>query len=288
MSIKNRVFNVFRNAQTDFLSIAHTDSDGRKHIAVQARSTNSKRSAYTASGLGDRIHITTLGWAIASRDNIPVVVHIDKSKQVGGQFNNKPESWREILNLFPKNVVALNFHEFEPMSERDWIRYLRQCGYPANTYWYADFPGRYAIKMPLDISPYLSRFPNLLANRTEVEISLPERFVTVQWDSNEKSRTLEIEQREIVEREYEKQGYEIIVVGGLAKNLNLKNSLHHIACAMSKAAFHVGVDSAFMHMAFLFFPFDCIHLYGQRQGFRSHHMNRAIQNGCFWNRYFVE
>ena len=39
------------------------------------------------------------------------------------------------------------------------------------------------------------------------------------------------------------KNYEKIIVGGESKNELLKNSLKHIAYAMSKAKHHVGVDS---------------------------------------------
>jgi hypothetical protein len=105
----------------------------------------------------------------------------------------------------------------------------------------------------------------------------------VQWDSNQRGRTITAAARTSVIARYRADGIEPVVVGGEATQKNLGWSLKHIAYAMSKAAFHVGVDSAFMHMAMLYMPIKRIHLYNEPEGFYSHHALRAKDNGAVIN-----
>jgi ADP-heptose:LPS heptosyltransferase len=118
-------------------------------------------------------------------------------------------------------------------------------------------------------------------------MQLPERFVTCQWDSNDRARTLKPHLREMVMDNYRRQGYEVVTVGGESSDKDLNWSLKHIAYAMSKAEMHVGVDSAFMHMAFLYNPYKKIHIYNEPNGFYSHHARRAIDNGVKLNQYYT-
>jgi len=264
------------------------DAEGRKHIALRARSVNSKRAPFTATGLGDRFHCVTTGWVFSQAHGVPVVLHLTKKKQSGGQFGNKLESWYEVLNLFPKGHVELMLHDFEPPDERSWIAYLQDRGFLAETYWYQDHPGRFETPQPLEISHYLHSIPPIPAEDVGHELALPQRFITVQWDSNEDARTLPADRQEEVMEGYRREGFETVVIGGKAPNPLLKNSLRHIAYAMSKADLHVGVDSAFMHMAFLYFPPARIHLYNRKQGFQSHHLRRALDAGCVLNAHYKD
>ncbi|WP_321499979.1 hypothetical protein [Breoghania sp.] len=213
-------------------------------------------------------------------------MHLTKRKQEGGQYGNKLESWFEVLDLFPKGHVELMLHDFEPEDERSWISYLKDKGLPAEPYWYQDYPGRFAKPEVLDISHYLKNIPLLEAEDLSGDLDLPDQYVTVQWDSNEDARTLPLESRKAVLDEYRKSGYKPVIVGGEAENPALKNSLRHIGYAMSKARFHVGVDSAFMHMAFLYFPHQDVHLYNKKNGFQSHHLRRALDCGCMLNLHY--
>jgi hypothetical protein len=78
-------------------------------------------------------------------------------------------------------------------------------------------------------------------------------------------------------------GFQPVVVGGEATEKHLGWSLKHIAYAMSKAAFHVGVDSGFMHLALLYVPYHRTHLYNEAGGYISHHAKRARDNGAIIN-----
>lgn len=259
--------------------------DGTKHLALRARSVNSRRAPFTASGLGDRIHLVMLGWAFAHAHDVEVVLHLTKSKQSGGQFGNKLESWHEIFDLIPLGRVRFSMHDFEPKTEKEWISYLHARGIPAELSWYGDHPGRFESRQRINAADYLKSFPLVPADDLGSEVVLPPRFVTVQWDSTEAKRTLPPEMREVVMENYRRLGFELITVGGDSPDPLLKNSLRHIAYAMSRASLHVGVDSAFMHMAFLYMPFERVHLYNPTGGFRSHHFRRALDNGCVFNAY---
>ena len=258
-----------------------------KHIALRARSVRNLGKPYTAPGLGDRIHGVTTGWAYSQAHNTPVTIHLTKKKMEGGQFGNKPQSWAEIVQLFPQGSVQIQAHEYEPSDEKDWVKYLNSKGYDgAEIYYYKDHIGWYESVEKLDISQYLKKIPLLPAELVDME--LPEKFITVQWDSSDSKRTIVPAARKEVLDKYIKQGYDIVVVGGEAKNKELRWSLKHIAYAMSKAAFHVGVDSAFMHMAMLYFPYEQIHLYNEQEGMWSHHMLRSLDNGAKLNHHYYK
>jgi hypothetical protein len=227
-----------------------------RHIAVRATSVQSRRP-FTATGLGDRIHLCTVGWVLA-----PCTLHLTGDKMIGGQFRNKPASWLEIVSLFPKGSVNLQVHDTAPNCEQDWLDYLRKKGIDAEPYWYGDFPGPFESPVALNIAPHLKRIPLLTAQAQDV--SLPERFYTAQWDSNGAKR------RVAKRPTYDETE---LIVGGEAQD-PFRWSLKHIAFAMSKAAFHAGVDSAFFHMANLYLPPERIHLYG---GLESHHAKRHVE-----------
>lgn len=254
-----------------------------KHIALRARSVRDPRRAFTTTGLGDRIHSVTIGWSYSKAHNTPVTLHLTKSKMEGGQFNNKPESWKEILDLFPSGHVEIAPHNYEPLSENDWIKYLRDKSINADLMWHGDKPGPHETPGTLDVSQYLKNIPKLQPEQQDIE--LPEKFITVQWDSSDSKRTLKPSQRQHVINQYKNQGYSVVTVGGESSSKELNWSLKHIAYAISKADLHVGVDSAFMHLAFLYKPFNCVHLYNEQDGFFSHHFRRAIDNGIKLNKY---
>lgn len=256
-----------------------------KHIALRARSVRNPARPYTAPGLGDRIHGVTTGWAYGQAHNTPVTIHLTSAKLEGGQFGNKPESWAEILRLFPKGAVTIIAHRYEPYDEQQWVKFLNSKGYTgAEIYSYKDHIGTYESVENIDISQYLKKIPLLTAE--PVDMQLPEKFITVQWDSNELKRTLVPAARQEVMNKYIQEGYEVVVVGGEAADNNLRWSLKHVAYAMSKAELHVGVDSGFMHMAMLYLPYDRIHLYNEKEGFWSHHMLRALDNGAVLNHHY--
>lgn len=84
----------------------------------------------------------------------------------------------------------------------------------------------------------------------DLDLELPEKFVTVQFDGTHGHNRIRNPKKII--SEWRERGYDIIHVGGQAtddrfapKAGNLKN----IAYAMSKSQGHIGVDSGMMHLA---------------------------------------
>jgi hypothetical protein len=173
----------------------------------------------------------------------------------GGQFRNKPESWGEILALFPADWLELCVHNVYPASETGWLRHLD--GVPV--WGYSDFAGD-----GVDITPYLRNVPLLTM---AARYPLPERYGTQQWDASAPSRRVPPVAHDLP----------MITVGGEGQD-PYRWSLRDIAAAMSGAEFHAGVDSAFMHLAFLYLPLERIHVY--TTGAESHHLRRARLNGA--------
>jgi hypothetical protein len=252
-----------------------------RHIALRARCVHTP-AAYTTPGLGDRIHSAIVGWCYGQAHDTPVTLHLTDDKWHGGRFGNKSESWTEIVRLFPAGSLRLHHHSVTPETEPEWLAYLRRK-FDAVPYRYGDHPGKYESVAALDIAPYLKRIPLLSAEPQDMK--LPARFVTVQWDASARSRTLPAPRQEAILRGYRADGYKPVVVGGESEDYKLRWSLKYIAYAMSKAAFHAGVDSAFFHLAQLYMPWERIHLYHAPEGFRSHHALRARDNGAQINRY---
>ena len=78
---------------------------------MRAFSTVKKNFIYGAPGLGDRVHSVLLSYNYALANDDSVNLHLTKH-----HWNrNKPESWAEILDLFPDNKVNIIPHlDFEP------------------------------------------------------------------------------------------------------------------------------------------------------------------------------
>lgn len=208
-----------------------------KHLALRTQSSHSDKP-FTATGLGDRIHGATLAWAYGQGE--AVTLHLTREHLTGGQFDNKPESWAEIVALFPAGMLMLSR---EPCDV---------------TYRYGDYPGP-REPAGFDIAPYLERIP-LLADGPR------EPYVTAQWDANGPSRR--VRPPDIPNA---------VIVGGEATG-DMRWSLKAIGEAMSRAEGHVGVDSAFFHLAQLYMPRKRITVYHGRKV--SHHVLRARDHGA--------
>lgn len=244
-----------------------------RHIAIPARSVNDPARAYTTTGLGDRIHSATIGWVYGRAHDTPTTLHLTQDKMMGGRFQDKPQSWAQIMGLFPPGTVRAMAHSVAPNTEAEWLAHLSR--YDPLVYRYGDYPGPFEPAGE-DISQYFRRIPLLEAAPQDVE--LPDRFITVQWDAGSSGRC--VSQPDRIEKRY---GLPVVVVGGEAKQDCLKWSMKHIAYAISRAELHVGVDSAHMHMAQLYLPYERIHLYAP--GKMSHHARRAVDNGARLNVY---
>ena len=74
-------------------------------------------------------------------------------------------------------------------------------------------------------------------------------------------------------------------MGGEAEDPRLRTAAH-AGYAMSRAAYHIGVDSGYMHLAQLYFKPEDIYLYTNKDpGKWLHHLNMARDHGCRINDY---
>ncbi len=243
---------------------------------MRAFSTVKKNFIYGAPGLGDRVHSVLLSYNYALANDDSVNLHLTKH-----HWNrNKPESWAEILDLFPDNKVNIIPHlDFEPRSNSDFVNYVRSQGYyNAKAQIYKDYPQRFEPSEGVDLTSCLQYFPQLKAEDCSNDLSLPDKFITVQWDSTSRRRSINSGMQQKILNKY--NDYDVVVVCGESQNNYLKNSLKHIAYAMTKAKLHVGIDSGFLHLSQVYFHPENIHIYTtSHSGKWSHHMHRAKDNG---------
>ena len=257
--------------------MAYIRSKKLKHIALRSKSIRSGDRPYTTPGLGDRIQSVLLAYQYGKKHNTPVTLHLtdDKWSVAGGVPSNKKKiSWKEIISLFPKNTVQVQPWPVENLPEDEWLKYLKQKRIDAEIYYYKDTMHMHPNEtvVPLEMSQYLKE-PIML--EPTVNAWLPDKFITVQWDSTDAGRTLSSITREKIHSKYEGT---VIYVGGEGTG-HFKDSLAHIGAAMVKAEYHVGSDSGMMHLAQLYKRFEDIHIYSPVNGYTSHHLIRAINNG---------
>ena len=245
-------------------------------------SVNSPNAPFTAPGLGDRIHLLTAAWCFSVAESEPVTLHLTTDKFTG----SKKSSLSEILELFPKDNISIQMHKASFIDDKEWIKYLHQKGIDSELFSYDDHLGRYESKEKLDISKYLVDIPHLQKPNVPKSLYPSQKYVTSQWDSNAPTRTLGKDKREQVLQNYRNLGYDIVTVGGESENETLRTSIKAIAGVMAKAEYHVGVNSGFMHLAFLYLPFEKIHIYNEPKGYWEHHILRARDNGCPINKHY--
>lgn len=261
-----------------------------KHLALRSRSIRPRADApngrpYTTPGLGDRIQSVLCAYQYGKANNTPVTLHITDDKWSvarGVKSDVKKHSWREIIALFPKDSVILMPHAIEDLAEPDWIDYLKQKGYDATSWWYKDtqfMHGRLDVPTEVEMSQYL-KTPTLL-EAPDVDIKLPDKYITAQWDSTDQGRSFSPLVIENVHNHYRSKGFEIVIVGGDANDPKLKGPgvLNYVAKAMAGSGGHIGADSGFFHLAWLYHPFERIHVYCRAAGSQSQHVYRGIQNG---------
>ena len=114
-------------------------------------------------------------------------------------------------------------------------------------------------KFYLNISKQFNEIP-ICKNIPEKNISLPEKFVTAQWDAGQLYRTVDRwdkDRIDNIESWYKQHGWEIIRIGGEGKYKNLDEIFY----VMSKAEYHIGADSGMAHLAKFILGPDNIHMY---------------------------
>jgi len=249
-----------------------------KHIALRSKSVRAGDRPYTTPGLGDRAHSVLLAYQYSKAHNTPVTLHLTSDKY--GKPHKKV-SWKELLQMVPNGTVDIKVWDICNIPENKWLSYLAEKGYNAEIYYYKDtlhmHPNETVV--PLEMSQYLVELPCL--QPVAVDLDLPKKYITVQWDSNDVARSMSPIKKAFIENQYRGQGYDIVVVGGNSNNQLLKESLHHIGYAMYHADYHVGIDSGMMHLAQFYKTYEQIHIHNE--GFRSHHLYRAVKNGSKLN-----
>lgn len=263
----------------------HRVNTTMKHLVIPSMSIRKADQCYTTPGLGDMVHTVLIGFLYGQEHNTPVTLHLTSDKW----NRDKPETYNSLLELLPANKVFIKVHDVFGIPSEEFLKYVIDQVGSAETYSYQDYPHKYDSKNTIDISKYLKVYPSLKSKDLSNELALPDKFVTAQWDSTADKRRLSDDQIQAIQHQYQKQGYQIITVGGLAKNLLLQRSLKHIGYAMSRAQLHIGVDSGFMHFAQMYLQPNQIHLYIKETTKKwSHHLSRARDNGCILNYYLKQ
>jgi len=249
-----------------------------KHIALRSKSVRSGDRPYTTPGLGDRCHSLLMAYQYAKAHNTAVTIHItdDKWSVAGGVPSaKKKKSWIELMSLFPAEIIYLEPHPVENLTEVEWIKYLKKKGIDAYIYHYEDTIHMHPneTRVGIEMSQYLKTLPELTPSVSNGW--LPDEFITLQWDSTDSRRTLP---ENIRNKIHDKYKCAVLYVGGEGKGL-LKDSIPHIGLAMKNAKAHVGSDSGMMHIAQLYKKYEDIHIYDTAGSYKSHHLVRAINNG---------
>jgi hypothetical protein len=256
-----------------------------KHIAVRASSVR-RPMPYTTPGLGDRLHTVLLAYNYSITHNVPVTLHLTDDKwnySRDSRNDMKIRSWNEILGLLPSGLVSVEAHDVLGLeNELIWINYLKEKGIDASEYWYSDYPGPRELKKEIDASQYLKQYPCIKPIMNDIE--LPDKFVTMQFDSNNVPALVDnpSDSRKIPPKTVQKlrdnlkeKGFEIITVGGDAEDERFK-ILKYAGYAMSKAKYHYGADSGFFHLANFYMKPNQIRIL--TRGSMSHHLRRALDN----------
>ena len=247
-----------------------------KHIALRSKSVRDNSKPYTTPGVGDRAHSVLLAYQYSIAHNKPVMLHLTSDKY-GKQI--KKDSWAELLSMAWRQVMIRPWPVCN-LPEDEWLKYLHDQGVSAEIYYYKDNLKlhRDETVVPLEISQYLEQLPCI--EPLDVPLTLPEKYITVQWDTSP-DRAISPIKVMAIEEAYKSLGYEIVPVGGDAKIEELRTSLPHIGKAMAYAKYHVGIDSGMMHIAQFYKRYEDIHIHNN--GFKSHHLYRAVRNGSKLN-----
>ncbi len=231
---------------------------------------------YTAPGLGDRV---TCLWGLyqygrKERAGIPLTVHLNKNHWISNDSNvDKPSSWQEIRDLFPRiyawknqkgDSIRLRYHEDMPIqNDYNTLKWLREKKDINASMYYYDNPDA-----KINITDYFK--DKVLIDPPKCDhIKLPEKFITMQFDGSAQRRPSDA----VVERlrlYYINNGYKIIDIG---KNMTLAE----IGYYLHYADYHVGMESGMFHMAQLYKKHSQIHLYTASGA--TDHSVRAKKNG---------
>jgi len=223
---------------------------------------------YTSPGLGDRV---TCLWGLyqygINHDDTPITVHLNKNHWISNDPKvNKPESWKEIKNLFPKDTISLCYHSDMPIqNDYNTLKWLKEEKNINASMYYYDNPDA-----KINITDYFKN-KTLLDPPKYDHIKLSEKYITMQFDGKDLSRRPADIVIDRIRLYYSNNGYKII---DISKNMTLAE----IGYYLYHADYHVGMDSGMFHMAQLWKNHSQIHIYTPSRNF-SDHVTRAVKNG---------
>ena len=240
---------------------------------------------YSCPGFGDIVHSCLLTYRYGQAHGEPATLHIASHQN----NRDKPEIWAEVAALFPDNTVFVKAHNTKhaTFTDLDFLQ-LVQNKYPdALLHYYKKYPGKLqkVIEPSFYIDEYMTDHTLLPGKPPPQAIELPQKFATVQVDASSKKRHLSATQLQNIFDKFRAQGCEIVYVGGQAQDPRLRTATY-AGYAMSRASYHIGVDSGYMHLAQLYFKPNDIFLYTNRpESDWEHHLKMARDYGCHINEY---
>tara|TARA_B100000085_G_C18497127_1_gene493850 strand:+ start:357 stop:1142 length:786 start_codon:yes stop_codon:yes gene_type:complete len=259
-----------------------------KHVVMRYMSTRIKQLPYGCPGFGDIVHSVLLTYNYGSYFGEPATLHIATH-----QFNkDKPETWKQVLDLFPKGSVKIEYHDFIAEQNQDqlFLDFVMKKYPNAELHYYSKYPGKIqkVLQPSFFVDEYMKTYPCLKPDcpDTSIETSmLPEKFVTIQVDAGSKKRMLKTDQLTAIKNYWKHKGYELVTLGGQA-NKPLLGRATWAGYAMSKARAHIGVDSGYMHLAQCFLKPQDIYIYTNRPWDKwEHHLKMFKDNGVNINEY---
>ena len=256
-----------------------------KHVVQRYWSTRKPDFMYGCPGFGDIVHSCLLTYLYGQAHGEPATLHIASHQN----NRDKPEIWAEVLALFPDHSVSLQVHDTSTGSytDQDFLDLVRQQHPDAVLHYYEKYPGRLqrVIQPSFFVDDYMANYARLPGRAVPESLDLPTRFATCQVDASSKKRLLQPAQLQRIREKFQALGCEIVTVGGQAVDPRLRTATY-AGHAMSRAEYHVGVDSGYMHMAQMYLEPKNIYLYTNRpESNWEHHLKMARDHGCKINDY---
>ena len=205
---------------------------------------------YTAPGLGDRVTCLwgVYQWAVKNNHE-SVTVHLNKNHWISGNPKvNKPESWKEVQDLFVN--IQVEYHPEMPIqNDYNTLKWLKENKDIDASMYYYDNPDA-----EINITDYFKDKVLLDPPKNNLNFPWPKQsFVTMQWDGSGPRRPDD----SVIDRirlYYKNNGYEIVDIG-------MGHSLAEIGGYLHNADYHIGMESGMFHMAQLYMKHSQIHLY---------------------------
>ena len=256
-----------------------------KHVVQRYWSTRIPDLAYSCPGFGDIVHSCLLTYLYGQAHGEPATLHIASHQN----NRDKPEIWAEVVRLFPDNTVTVQAHDTRSggYTDQSFLDLVRKQHPDAVLHYYDRYPGRLqrVIQPSFFVDSYMANYARLPGRPTPLPLDLPERFATCQVDASSKKRHLQPAQLQRIQEKFQALGCEIVTVGGQAQDPKLRTATY-AGHAMSRAEYHIGVDSGYMHMAQMYFEPNNIYLYTNRpETDWEHHLKMARDHGCRINDY---